>query len=229
MKVLLIEDEVHLSEAIVHLLKKNNYSVKAVYDGLDGYYEITSDIYDLVILDVMLPNMNGFEILEKARKEDITTPIIMLTARSQIDDKVQGLDYGADDYLTKPFEFEELLARLRALGRRKGKVIESTNLDIGDCTYNKDKLELSSNGKSITLTQLESELFDLLLDRRNMITSKEQIIVKLWGYDSDAEDNNVEVYISFLRKKLKYLSSVLKIKTTRGAGYSLEVDWCLRD
>lgn len=223
MRILLIEDEKHLSEAIVHLLKKHSYTVDAVYDGTDGYDYIISDIYDIIILDVMLPGMNGFEVLSKVRQEGIETPIIMLTAKSQLHDKIEGLDKGADDYLTKPFQMEELIARLKALGRRIGKTIEKEILSIGDVSYDKETLCLSSNEKHVFLTHLESELFLLLYSRRKMITSKENIIVKLWGYDSDAEDNNVEVYISFLRKKLRYISEDVSIKTTRGVGYSMEV------
>ncbi len=224
MRILLVEDEKHLSEAVVHLLKQNNYLVDAVYDGLEGYDNILSDIYDLVILDVMLPSMNGFDILKKVRNEGIETPIIMLTARAQIEDKVQGLDYGADDYLSKPFSMEELTARIRALGRRKQKQLEKDILSVGDALYDKQNLKLYTSSKSIFLTNLESELFLLLLDRKNMITSKDNIIVKLWGYDSEAIDNNVEVYISFLRKKLKHITKNVSIKTTRGVGYNLEVE-----
>lgn len=223
MKILLVEDEVHLSEAIVHLLKQNNYSVVAAYDGEEGYYEILSGIYDIVILDVMLPSLNGFEILKRVREEGIEIPIIMLTARSQVNDKVSGLNYGADDYLTKPFATEELLARLKALGRRKNTHIEKEVINLADVIYDKDNMRLSSQDKHVFLTQLENELFVLLYERLKMITSKEQIIVKLWGYDSEAVDNNVEVYISFLRKKLRYVSEKVQIKTTRGVGYSLEV------
>lgn len=223
MRILIIEDEHRLSEAIAHLLQKHNYTVDAVYDGLDGYHYILSDIYDIVILDVMLPSMNGFEILRKVREEGMKTPIIMLTARSQISDKVQGLDHGADDYLTKPFAMEELLARLRALSRRKDKQFEQDITTIGDIEFNKQTVELYKGDKSVHLTHLESELFQLLLSRRNMITPKEMIIVKLWGYDTDADDNNVEVYISFLRKKLRFISTDVSIKTTRNVGYSIEV------
>lgn len=223
MKILLIEDEVHLSEAVVHLLKQNNHSVVAVYDGEEGYYEIISGIYDIVVLDVMLPSLNGFEILKRVREEGYETPIIMLTARSQLNDKVSGLNFGADDYLTKPFATEELLARIKALGRRKNTTFEKDIIQLNDVSYNKDELKLFNDYKQVFLTQLESELFVLLFERLNMIISKEQIIVKLWGYESEAVDNNVEVYISFLRKKLRYISEQVQIKTTRGVGYSLEV------
>jgi DNA-binding response OmpR family regulator len=223
MRVLVIEDERHLSEAIVHLLKRNNYTVDAVYDGIDGYDYINSDIYDIVLLDVMLPSMNGYEILRKVREENNTTTILMLTAKSQIEDRVQGLDYGADDYLTKPFANEELLARLRALSRRKDKVFEGISTLIGDINFDKNKLEISKGTKSVNLTHLEFELLDLLISRKGMITPKEMIITKLWGFDSEAEDNNVEVYISFLRKKIRFISENVIIKTTRNVGYSLEV------
>ena len=223
MKILLIEDEIHLSEAVVHLLKQNNHSAVAIYDGLEGYNEILTGIYDVVILDVMLPNLNGFEVLKRVREEGIETPIIMLTAKSQVDDKVSGLNYGADDYLTKPFATQELLARLKALGRRKNAHIEKDVIELADITYDKDIMKLASINKQVFLTKLENELFVLLHERLHMITSKDQIIVKLWGYDSEAIDNNVEVYISFLRKKLRYVSTKLQIKTTRGVGYSLEV------
>lgn len=222
MRILLVEDELHLSEAIVHLLKQQNYIVDANLDGEEGYFSILTDVYDCVILDVMLPSMNGFDILEKVREEGIETPIIMLTARGQIEDKLEGLNGGADDYLAKPFNMEELIARIRVLTRRKGKAIESDIITIGDLSYDKDKMKLFTSDKEVTLTQLENELFLLLMDRKNMQTSKEQIIVKLWGYDSEAIDNNVEVYISFLRKKIKHLSKEVIIKTTRGVGYRLE-------
>lgn len=224
MRILLVEDEKHLSEAIVYLLKKNNYIVDAVYNGIDGYDYIKSDIYDIIILDVMLPLMNGFEILRRVRFEKYQRPIIMLTARSQVEDKVKGLDIGADDYLAKPFNMEELLARLRALERRKSKTIESSELEIGDIIYNKNLLSLVGNNKFVTLSHLENELFSLLLHNRGIILSKDVIITKIWGYDSNAEDNNVEVYISFLRKKLKHLSERVIIKTTRNVGYNLEVE-----
>lgn len=224
MRVLIIEDEKHLSEAIAFLLKKNHYTVDAVYDGLDGYYGIQSNIYDLVILDVMLPSIDGFEILRRIRQEKNDVSILMLTAKTQIYDKVQGLDLGADDYLAKPFANEELLARLRALMRRKDKPFESSIIMIGDISFDKDRLEIFNGSKRIKLTHLEYELLDLLVSRKNTLTSKEHIITKLWGYDTEAMDNNVEVYVSFLRKKLSFISKKVKIKTTRNVGYGLEVE-----
>ena len=222
MRILLVEDERRLSEAISHILEKQNYTVDTVYDGEDGYHYIMSDIYDLVILDVNLPKMNGFEVLRKIRDEGNSTLVLMLTARSQVDDRVEGLNLGADDYLPKPFETKELLARLKALLRRS-QSIEDDVKTIGDIRYDALNYKLTKQGKSVALTNLEGQLLDLLITRKSMIISKDTIIQKLWGFDSRADDNNVEVYIFFLRKKLKYLNSNVSIKTSRGIGYSLEV------
>lgn len=222
MRILLIEDERRLSEAIVHILKENSYEVDAVYDGEDGYHYIMTDMYDIVILDVNLPKMNGFEVLKQVRNEGNKSHILMLTARTELDDKVLGLNLGADDYLPKPFATKELLARLKALARRSNN-FEADLKSFGDIFYDVSNYKLTKQKKSVTLTHLEGQLLELLLSRKNMITPKETIIVKLWGYDSEADDNNVEVYIFFLRKKLKYLDSKVTIKTTRNVGYSLEV------
>lgn len=223
MKILLIEDEVRLSEAIAHILKENKYSVDTVYNGEDGYHYIMTNVYDVVLLDVNLPIMNGFEVLKQVRDEGNKSIILMLTARSEIDDKVFGLDLGADDYLPKPFATKELLARIKALGRRNTNY-EGDQKRFGDIIFDINNYKLTKKKKSVTLTHLEGQLLELLISRKNMITPKENIIVKLWGYDSEADDNNVEVYIFFLRKKLKYLESNVSIKTTRNVGYSLEVN-----
>ena len=222
MRILIVEDETRLAEAIEHILKENKYLVDVVNNGEDGYHYIMSDNYDIVILDVMLPYMNGFEILKKVRQEGILSKIIMLTARAEIEDKVFGLNLGADDYLPKPFNTKELLARIKALSRRNQNY-ETDIKTIGDVLFNASTYVISKGEISITLTHLEGQLLELLLSRKNIITPKESIIVKLWGYDSEADDNNVEVYISFLRKKLKYLNSSVSIKTTRNVGYSIEV------
>ena len=223
MRILIIEDEKRLSDAIVHILKKEQYQIDAVYDGLEGYNYIMSNIYDMVILDVNLPSMNGFEILRKVRNQNNDTLILMLTARYQVDDKVKGLDLGADDYLAKPFEIKELLARLKALSRRNHK-IESDMKSFGDIIYDALNYKLSKADKTVSLTKLEGQLFELLLKRKDMIVSKEVIITNLWGFDTNADDNNVEVYIFFIRKKLKYLGSNVVVKTNRGLGYHLEVN-----
>lgn len=223
MRILIVEDEVHLAEALVQILKKNNYTADAVYDGEEGLDNALSGIYDLVILDIMLPKMDGISILKKMRKERISTPVILLTAKGDVSDKVIGLDSGADDYLAKPFATEELLARIRALSRRKGEVINESILEFGDIELNTSSLKLTNSIKDVKLTLKEYELLELLIMRKNVVTPKELIIEKLWGFDSQAEYNNVEVYVSFLRKKLQYLESKVYISTIRGVGYMLEV------
>lgn len=224
MRILLVEDEMHLAEAIAQILKKQNYTVDMVHDGESGFDYGLSDIYDLILLDIMLPKMNGLEVLKQWRNEGLSTPVLLLTAKSEISDRVKGLDTGADDYLPKPFATEELLARIRALSRRKGEVISSDALIYGDISLSTPTLLLSKEDREIKLTLKECELIEFLILRKGMIASKELIIEKLWGYDSEAEDNNVEVYISFLRKKLNYLKSNVSIATTRGVGYALEVN-----
>ena len=223
MRILIVEDELHLAEALTQILKKNNYSVDAAYDGEVGLDNALSDIYDVIILDIMLPKVDGITILKEVRKEGISTPVILLTARGEISDRVIGLDCGADDYLAKPFATEELLARIRALSRRKGEVLPSNTLKFGDIELNTATLKLSRESKEVKLILKESELLELLISRKNSATSKEIIIEKLWGFDSEVEHNNVEVYISFLRKKLTHLSSEVIINTVRGVGYILEV------
>ncbi|MDY4720578.1 response regulator transcription factor [Clostridium paraputrificum] len=222
MRILIVEDEVQLSEALGAILEKNNYIVDRVFDGESGLDYILSDIYDGVILDIMLPKLNGIELLKKARKEGISTPIILLTAKGEVEDRILGLDCGADDYLPKPFYVEELMARIRALTRRKGEVQSDNLLSYGDINLNIGNLELSSKENSIKLTAKESGLLELLINRKDMISNKDDIISKLWGYESEAEHNNVEVYVSFLRRKLSYLKSKVAIKAIRNLGYILE-------
>ncbi|MGN7762382.1 response regulator transcription factor [Paenibacillus sp. P46E] len=223
MRILIVEDEVHLAEALTQILKKQNYSVDAVHDGRSGLDYAQSGIYDLLLLDIMLPEMDGITVLKKLRGEGVSTPVIMLTAKGEITDMVTGLDYGADDYIAKPFSSEELMARIRAALRRKGEVIPDDALKLGDMELNTANLRLSVKGKEIKLNLKENELLELLILRKQAVTSKEQIIEKLWGFDSEAEHNNVEVYISFLRKKLTFLNSEVRINTIRNVGYVLEV------
>lgn len=223
MRILLVEDEKPLAEAISQILKRNNYTVDMVHDGEEGLDYGLSDIYDLILLDIMLPKMNGINVLKQLRKSGIKTTVLMLTAKGQIEDKVLGLDSGADDYLAKPFATEELLARIRALSRRKSDILAEDVLSYGDVQLNTTTLTLSKDSKEIKLTLRESELMEFLILRKNTLSSKELIIDKLWGFDSNAEHNHVEVYVSFLRKKLQYLDSSVKIATTRGVGYGLEV------
>ncbi|GIP47744.1 response regulator transcription factor [Paenibacillus sp. DXFW5] len=223
MRILIAEDEVHLAEALSQILKKHHYSVDVVHNGEAGLDNAQSGIYDLLLLDVMMPKMDGFTVLKTLRAEGISTPVILLTAKGEIEDKVSGLDYGADDYIAKPFSTEELMARIRAALRRKGEVIPEDALKFGDIELNTTNLKLSSQGKEIKLNLKECELLELLINRKQAVTSKEQIIEKLWGFDSEVEHNNVEVYISFLRKKFTFLHSAVRIGTIRGVGYVLEV------
>lgn len=223
MRILIAEDELHLAEAVSQILKKNNYSVDMVHDGRDALDYAQSGIYDLLLLDIMMPKMDGMTVLKTLRADGDHTPVILLTAKGELSDKVSGLDYGADDYIAKPFATEELLARIRAALRRKGEVIPEDAMKFGDIELNKTHLKLMVEGKEMKLNLKEGELLELLITRRQAVTSKEQIIEKLWGFDSEVEYNNVEVYISFLRKKLTFLQSSVRISTIRGVGYVLEV------
>ena len=222
MRILIVEDEKQLSEALGAILEKHNYIVDRVFNGEDGFDYILSNIYDLVILDIMLPLMNGLDVLKKARKEGIECPIILLTAKGEESDKVEGLDCGADDYLPKPFYTEELLARIRALSRRKGEVINENELSFGDISLNVGTLELSTSLNSVKLTAKEFGLLELLINRKGSVINKDDIINKLWGFESEAEHNNVEVYVTFLRRKLTFLKSKVTIKAIRNMGYLLE-------
>ena len=222
MRILVVEDEIHLAEALAQILKKNNYTVDVSNDGEDGLDNALSGIYDVIVLDIMLPKMNGLDVLENIRSEGFDTPVILLTAKNEISDKVRGLDSGADEYLAKPFNTEELLARIRALGRRRGEIVANTNtISFADITLNTQTLQLTSGANEITLTLKESELLEHLMLHKGLVCSKEQIIEKLWGFDSEAEANHVEVYISFLRKKLAFVHSKASINTVRGVGYTL--------
>ncbi|MDF2722052.1 MAG: DNA-binding response regulator [Paenibacillus sp.] len=222
MRILIVEDEVNLAEALSHILKKQNYSVDVVHDGQAGLDHAQSGIYDLLLLDIMLPGMDGITILKTIREQGIPTPVIMLTAKGEIPDKIAGLDHGADDYVAKPFSTGELLARIRAALRRKGEVVPEDALRFGDIELSTSNLKLTCKGKELKLILKESELLELLMMRKQAVTSKEQMIEKLYGFDSDAEHNNVEVYVSFLRKKLAFLHSDVRISTIRGVGYVLE-------
>jgi two-component system, OmpR family, response regulator ArlR len=221
MRILIVEDEIHLAEALTQILRKNNYTVDAVNDGESGLDNALSNIYDIIILDIMLPKRDGISILKEIRKEGLEVPVILLTAKGEISDRVKGLDSGADDYLAKPFATEELLARIRALSRRKGELLADNLLRFGDIELNPTTLMLSRDSKEVKLILKESELLQLLISRKNAAASKELIIEKLWGFDAEVEHNHVEVYISFLRKKLIYLNSTVSINTIRGVGYIL--------
>ncbi len=222
MNILVVDDERRLADSICEIFRSQKYSCDAVYNGEDGLAYAESGIYDVIVLDIMLPKINGFEILKQLRAKKIMTPIILLTARDEISDKVKGLDYGADDYLTKPFSKDELLARIRALSRRKGEVILD-ELSFGDLTLDLNGYTLSCNDKSVRIGYKEFEILKMMLGNPTQIFSKEDIITKVWGFLSEAEDNNVEVYISFLRKKLQFLKSRVGIATVRKIGYHLDM------
>lgn len=222
MKILLVEDEKQLSEALSQILMKNKYLVDAVLDGEDGLNYGLTDVYDVIILDIMLPKINGLDILRTLRKNGISKPVILLTAKGSIEDKIIGLDAGADDYLPKPFSPEELLARLRALTRRNGDFINDNILELGDIKLNLLTYEMEVLDNSITLTLKEFEILKYFMQRPKIVVSKDDLITKLWGFDSEVEYNNIEVYISFLRKKLAYVDSHVKITTIRRVGYRLE-------
>lgn len=221
MKLLIVEDEVRLAEAIGQIMKEQHYQTDLVFNGKDGLYCGLSGEYDVIILDVMLPGENGFQIVEKLREAKIQTPILMLTARDNVSDKVTGLDKGADDYMTKPFIPEELLARIRALSRRQGEVIVE-EMVFGDLRLNLSTNDLCCKTKSIHLGYKEFEVLRILMSNIGKIISKDTLINRVWGSDSDAEDNNVEAYISFLRKKFHFLGSKAEITTVRKVGYRLE-------
>ena len=224
MKILIIEDEYSLADAIAETLKRENYTVNIVTNGQEGENEALTNIYDLILLDVMLPNKNGFEILKTLKAEKIETPVIMLTAKSEIDDKLKGLENGADDYITKPFHMRELVARVKIILKRKANIEDENILEYDDLALDLKTGKMTSKGNQIAINGKELELLELLLLNKTQIVNRETLANKIWGYNSDAEYNNVEVYVSFLRKKLKLLKSNVKIKAVRGIGYKMEVE-----
>ena len=225
MKILIIEDEYNLADAIASMLKSKKYSVEIRTDGEDGLEEALTDIYDLIILDVMLPHKNGFEILKEIKDEKIDAKILMLTAKNTIDDKMIGFNNGADDYLTKPFHMEELMARVNVQLRKNN----SASLDIielGDIILNIKSMELSNKNENhkIKIIGKEFGLLELLMNNANRVMEKEQLFVKIWGYDTECDINTLEAYISFIRKKLKLVKSKINLKAIRNMGYILEVN-----
>lgn len=221
MRILIVEDETRLAETLRQLMEDQHYQADTVGDGADGVdYGLTGQ-YDLIILDVMLPKVDGFEVARRLRSAHISTPILMLTARDDTSDKIGGLDCGADDYMTKPFDSGELMARVRALTRRQGEVLGDV-LKVGDLSLECSSRLLQVGERSVRLGFKEFEVMRLLMVNSRAVVSKETLIAKIWGLDSEAEDNNVEVYISFLRRKLEHLHSQVKIRTIRMVGYCLE-------
>lgn len=222
MRLLLAEDEKELSNALCAILKHHNYSVDAVYNGQDALEYGLGQNYDAILLDIMMPKMNGIDVLKALRKEQITTPILMLTAKAEIEDRIVGLDAGADDYLPKPFDMGELLARIRAITRRKEN-LSSNILKYGNTTLDRSSFVLSGHTDSLRLGNKEYQMMEMLMEYPGHIVSTEQFMEHIWGYDTEAEINVVWVYISYLRKKLTSLGSNVEIKAIRGVGYSLEL------
>ena len=225
MRILIIEDEVRLAQTLSDLLRRQGYTTDICHDGVSGLDNAASEIYDLVLLDAMLPGMDGFTLLRQLRGEGHAVPVLMLTARSDVTDKVHGLDSGADYYLTKPFEPQELLACIRLLLRRGSTEVKLDDaVTWGDLRLENSTFTLNCQERSVHLSRREYDLIELLMRNGAQIVTKEQLLLKVWGYDSEAEDNNVEVYISFLRRKLTHLHSAVRIKTIRMVGYCLEVE-----
>lgn len=221
MRLLLCEDEIELSNALVAILKHNNYSVDSVYDGQEALEYLESENYDCVILDIMMPKIDGITVLKKIRLKGNDIPVLILTAKSEVDDKVLGLDCGADDYLTKPFVMKELLARIRAITRRQSEITD-TILSFGNITLDRATYELKSEKGSFRLANKEFQMLEMLMINQKHLIPTERFMEKIWGYDSNAEINVVWVYISYLRKKLMTIGANVKIKATRNIGYSLE-------
>ncbi len=220
MRILLAEDEKALSRALIKLFEKNNYSADAVYNGEDFITYLKTGNYDACVLDIMMPGMDGFTALKRIRKEGYTVPVLLLSAKSETDDKVQGLDSGANDYLTKPFDTKELMARIRAMTRSTG--ITDSLIKVGNTTLNRATYELSSPHGSFRLANKEYQMIEMLMANPHRLISTEKFMERIWGYDSNAEINVVWVYISYLRKKLSALSADICIRASRNAGYSLE-------
>ncbi|EFV98017.1 two-component system response regulator DltR [Streptococcus agalactiae] len=221
MRLLVVEDEKSIAEAIQALLADKGYSVDLVFDGDDGLEYILTGLYDLVLLDIMLPKRSGLSVLKRVREAGLETPIIFLTAKSQTYDKVNGLDLGADDYITKPFEADELLARIR-LRTRQSSLIRTNQLRLGNIRLNTDSHELESKESSVKLSNKEFLLMEVFMRNAKQIIPKNQLISKVWGPSDNSEYNQLEVFISFLRKKLRFLKADIEIITTKGFGYSLE-------
>lgn len=222
MRILLAEDEKRMAAAIVAILKQEKYDVDHAENGTLALEALESGIYDLAVLDVLMPGMNGFEVARQARKKGIAIPILMLTAKSELDDKITGLDSGADDYLTKPFQARELLARLRALSRRSAS-FRDDSLSYGDLVLDTGTAALtcSATGQSVRLGEKELRILEYMFSNRGRILTREQLAVKIWGFENEAEYNNVEVYMSFTRKKLAFVGSKVEIKAVRGLGYEM--------
>ena len=221
MRLLLAEDEKEMSNAVVAVLKHERYSVDAVYDGQEALDYLETELYDAAILDIMMPKLDGVSVVKKVRAAGNDVPILLLTAKSEVDDRVAGLDAGADDYLTKPFAMKELLARIRSITRRQGEVADN-DLSFGNLTLNRSAYLISAPGGELKLANKEYQMLEMLMMSPHRIISADQFMDKIWGYDTDTEQNVVWVYISNLRKKLASIGADVGIKASRGLGYSME-------
>lgn len=222
MNVLVVEDERNLADAIVKILEDEGYNAEATYDGKAGLTCAKSGLYDAIVLDVMLPGMSGYDVVNKMRHAGVPTPVLMLTARTSTEDKVRGLDSGADDYMTKPFEAPELLARLRALTRRRGDVLID-EIKFADIKLDLNTHDLSCGEKSVHLSGKEFEVLSILMGSSSRVVSKQDLLTRVWGTDGEASENSVEAYVSFIRKKLSHIGSKVQVTTLRMLGYRLEV------
>lgn len=222
MNVLVVEDERNLADAIVKILEDEGYNAEATYDGKAGLTCAKSGLYDAIVLDVMLPGVSGYDVVNKMRHAGVSTPVLMLTARTSTEDKVRGLDSGADDYMTKPFEAPELLARLRALTRRRGDVVID-EIKFADIRLDLNTHDLSCGEKSVHLSGKEFEVLSILMGSSSRVVSKQDLLTRVWGTDGEASENSVEAYVSFIRKKLSHIGSKVQVTTLRMLGYRLEV------
>ncbi len=221
MNILVVEDEKNLNDAMCHILNEDGYHTKAAYDGKTGYELARTDEYDVIILDVMLPAMDGFEVVHQLRRDGNATPVIIVTAKTSTTDKIEGLDCGADDYMTKPIDTDELLARIRAISRRKGEV-PIDEMKFGDLTLDLHTHDLCCSGREVHLSQKEYEVMRMLMSSTGRVISKHDLLTSIWGTEGDTSENSAEAYISFLRKKLTHLNSEVQITTLRMLGYRLE-------
>ena len=219
MKLLVVEDEVQLADALSEILKRNMYSVDTVYNGIDGLDNALTGMYDCIILDIMLPGMNGLEVLQNLRAEKVSTPVLLLTAKSEVEDKINGLDCGADDYLTKPFVTGELLARVRAMTRRKGEIQDEGKMDFNGLQLNKNTCALSWQGSDVKLSLKEYQIMELLIANPKQILPKERIIEKIWGYDAEGDSSVVAEHVRRLRAKLAKYGEESHLGTVWGLGY----------
>ena len=221
MNILVVEDEKNLNDAMCHILNEDGYHTKAAYDGKTGYELARTDEYDVIILDVMLPAMDGFEVVHQLRRDGNATPVIIVTAKTSTTDKIEGLDCGADDYMTKPIDTDELLARIRAISRRKGEM-PIDEMKFGDLTLDLHTHDLCCGGREVHLSQKEYEVMRMLMSSTGRVISKHDLLTSIWGTEGDTSENSAEAYISFLRKKLSHLNSEVQITTLRMLGYRLE-------